>query len=128
MSKAFTKDDDGPAPVAVPPRGAVRLTPLGARLMRESGSDRYRALLERAVIEGPTGSEVAGFGAEVRVRWKSGREQTVLLVSPEETDIVPNGCSVSSPLGRALVGARVGDAVEVETPRGVDELEVLAVT
>jgi transcription elongation GreA/GreB family factor len=35
--------------------------------------------------------------------------------------------SVEAPVGRALVGRRPGDRLDVETPRGVVELEVLDV-
>ena len=33
--------------------------------------------------------------------------------------------SIDSPIGKALVGARVNDTVKLETPRGVRELKVL---
>ena len=35
--------------------------------------------------------------------------------------------SIDSPVGKALVGARVGDTVKLETPRGVRELKILAI-
>ena len=35
--------------------------------------------------------------------------------------------SVDSPVGKALVGGRVGDTVKLETPRGVRELKILAI-
>jgi transcription elongation factor GreA len=50
------------------------------------------------------------------------------LVSPDESD-PPNGkISVSSPIGKALVGRTVGDEVEVQTPRGTRFYEVLGFT
>jgi len=47
------------------------------------------------------------------------------LVSPDESD-PPNGkISVSSPIGRALIGKHGGDEVEVETPGGLKNYEIL---
>jgi transcription elongation factor GreA len=48
------------------------------------------------------------------------------LVSPDESD-PPNGkISVSSPIGKSLIGRADGDEVEVETPRGTRTYEVLS--
>ena len=47
------------------------------------------------------------------------------LVTSEETD-VPNGkISTTSPIGRALMGKRVGDIAEARTPGGLKEFELL---
>lgn len=55
----------------------------------------------------------------------SGDEVTYRLVSPDESD-PPNGrISVSSPIGRALIGRVDGDEVEVQTPRGTRTYEIL---
>ena len=55
----------------------------------------------------------------------SGDEVTYRLVSPDESD-PPNGkISVSSPIGRALIGRGEGDEVEVDTPKGTRNYEVL---
>ncbi len=50
------------------------------------------------------------------------------LVTSEETD-VPNGkISTTSPIGRGLLGKRVGDVAEVRTPTGEKEFEILKLT
>jgi transcription elongation factor GreA len=50
------------------------------------------------------------------------------LVTSEETD-VPNGkISTTSPIGRGLLGKQVGDVVEVRTPAGEKEFEILKLT
>jgi len=55
----------------------------------------------------------------------NGDEISYLLVSPDESD-PPNGrISVSSPIGKALVGRTAGDEVEVQTPGGTRNYEVL---
>ena len=49
------------------------------------------------------------------------------IVGEDEADIKANRISVNSPIARALIGKSEGDAVGVTTPKGVRELEILAV-
>jgi transcription elongation GreA/GreB family factor len=133
VSKAFTKEDDeagfappSGAPPSVP-RGPFRLTARGARLLRERGDPHVAEALARAEIVGTAGDrDRAAIGVTVRVRTDTGDERTYRIVSAEERSLVGEGCSVESPIGRALLGARVGDVCEVTIPRGKVELEVIA--
>ena len=50
------------------------------------------------------------------------------LLGPEEADMKSNRISVLSPLGGAMLGKSVGDDVTVNTPGGVRQLEVLAIS
>ena len=50
------------------------------------------------------------------------------LVTSEETDVTKGLISTTSPIGRALMGKKVGDTTEVVTPTGKRELEVLKLT
>ncbi len=50
------------------------------------------------------------------------------LVGQEEADISKGSISVQSPIGRALIGHRVGDIVEVNRPAGIVEYEVQSIT
>jgi len=50
------------------------------------------------------------------------------LVTSEESDVTKGLISTSSPIGRALMGKKVGDVSEVVTPAGKRELEVLKLT
>ena len=52
-------------------------------------------------------------------------EVTYRLVSPDESDPANGKISVSSPIGKALIGRREGDEVEVQTPKGARNYEVL---
>jgi transcription elongation factor GreA len=47
------------------------------------------------------------------------------LVTAEEADAAKGMISTSSPIGRALLGKRVGDEVKVVTPAGVKEFEIV---
>jgi len=41
-------------------------------------------------------------------------------------DLIQNRISIQSPIGKALIGKRKGDVVEVQTPRGVKQLVIKA--
>jgi len=65
------------------------------------------------------------FGATVTVKdVQTEKEQRYTLVGPDEGDLKNGKISVQSPVGRALIGKRVGDTVEVKTPAKVVEYEV----
>jgi transcription elongation factor GreA len=66
------------------------------------------------------------FGATVTVYDNTKDEEIVYkLVTSEETDVTKGLISTTSPIGRALVGKKVGDTAMVVTPGGNRELEVL---
>ena len=50
------------------------------------------------------------------------------LVTVEEADASKGLISTSSPIGRALLGKKVGDEVKVATPAGLKEYEVVRLT
>ena len=66
------------------------------------------------------------FGAAVRVRHESGKEAEYRIVGVDEADAAQGRLAFTSPLARALLGKRVGDVLEVRTPRLSEELELLA--
>ena len=75
------------------------------------------------------GGDRAVFGATVRIAEEStGKETAYQLVGPLESDLASNKISVTSPIGRALIGKSVGDAVRVNTPGGVREFEITDIT
>ena len=50
------------------------------------------------------------------------------IVVPEEVDGAQNRISLSSPLGRALIGKAADDDIEVITPKGKREYTVVELT
>jgi transcription elongation factor GreB len=71
----------------------------------------------------------AGFGCAVRVRGERGDERRYVLVGPDEVDAATGHITADSPVGRALLGAHVGDAVELPRGgRGREEAEVMEVS
>lgn len=112
--------------VAVPP-GPFRLTAFGAETLRASIDERVQEALALAEIVPPIAAPVqALLGVIVRVRDEDEREHDYRLVSAAERGLLGEGCSVEGPLGRALLGAKVGDTREVTLPRGKTALEVIA--
>jgi len=50
------------------------------------------------------------------------------LVAEKEADIRKNKISVSSPIGKGLLGKKVGDTAEIQVPRGVMSFEILEIS
>ena len=76
--------------------------------------------LSRAVVIDPTtlsGDKVV-FGATVKLLDEDDKPVTYQIVGQTEADARVGRISYSSPLGRALIGRRVGEEVEVVTPSG----------
>ena len=103
----------------------------GKRKLREI--DRRIRFLERRLADaevvdpaGQTGDAVR-FGATVTVRDEQGVEKNFSLVGVDEIDLKRGYLSWHSPMGRALLGAKAGEAVTVRTPKGEEEIEVVAV-
>lgn len=50
------------------------------------------------------------------------------LVAEKEADIRKNKISVSSPIGKGLLGKKVGDTAQIQVPRGVMSFEILEIS
>ncbi|MBI4059754.1 transcription elongation factor GreA [Candidatus Giovannonibacteria bacterium] len=90
-----------------------------AQLSCEARISELEDILSRAVLISHTASADIDLGSTVIAR-KEGQNNatTYIIVGPQEAD--PASCHISneSPLGRALLGKRKGEAVSVNTPRG----------
>jgi transcription elongation factor GreA len=89
--------------------------------------DLEHKLAEAQIIDtSKLSTEKVVFGATVTVKdVQNGTEQCYMLVGQDEGDLKNGKISVQSPVGRALIGKRVGDTLEVKTPAKVVEYEVL---
>jgi transcription elongation factor GreA len=92
--------------------------------------------LSRAEVIDPTklkGERIA-FGARVKVSVadEKGKELEAevkyRLVGPDEADLNQGTISVTSPLGRALIGREIGDEVRIKMPAGMRVYEILDFT
>jgi transcription elongation factor GreB len=103
----------------------------GKRRLREIDR-RVRHLRERLdglkVIAGPPADRKrVFFGAWVTIADGAGATRRHRVVGPDEFDREPGYISMDSPLGRALLGKRVDDEVEVSLPGGVQRLAITAI-
>jgi len=182
VSKAFTREDDGPdddepelaAPLPagtrnyMTPGGFARLSAELERLVKKErpelvatvawaasngdrsengdyiyGKKRLREIdrrvrflirrLDVAEVVDPLvrrddgGADQVFFGATVTVADQAGAARTVSIVGVDEIDPARGYISWVSPMARALLKAREGDAITLRTPGGVDEIEVVRV-
>jgi transcription elongation factor GreA len=66
------------------------------------------------------------FGSTVTIEdIHTGKSIQHQLVGPFESDISQNTISVTSPIGKALIGKSMGDGVTVQTPGGIREFEIV---
>lgn len=68
------------------------------------------------------------FGATVALEDEDGKKSTYQIVGPDEVDAKGGRISMDSPIGKALLGKRVGDTVEVVRPRGETEVTILTIS
>ena len=85
-------------------------------------------LLAAEVREVETQTDTVGFGSKVEVQdTASDSTKTYTLVSAPEAAPGEGKLSIDSPVGKALVGARVGDLRTLDTPRGARTLKIVAI-
>ena len=58
---------------------------------------------------------------------ETGVRSSYRLVGPYEADVTEGTISVTSPIGKALIGREEGDEVKVQAPKGVRNMEILEI-
>jgi transcription elongation factor GreA len=89
--------------------------------------DLEQTLEHSEIIQREAGTEIVGLGSTVTLRSDDGEEETWILVSPQEANTLDGTISTESPVGRAIVGCRAGDAATVPTPSGAIVYTVVTV-
>ena len=85
-------------------------------------------MLKNAVIIESNGpSDTISLGSQVTIQEDGYEPETYVIVGSAESDPGSGRISNESPLGRALLGQRVGDRVKFEAPSGKVEMEVLRI-
>ena len=86
-------------------------------------------LINNAVIiskkSGP--SDVVCIGSKVTVMNQKKQKDRYTIIGSTETDPTQGKISNVSPIGKALLGKRVGDVAEVSVPAGTIKLEILVI-
>lgn len=84
-----------------------------ARIIDESQLDTSKALvLSKVKIKNQT----------------NGMEMTYTLVAESEANLATGKLSVSSPIGKGLLGKKVGDIAEIQVPNGTLKFEILEIS
>lgn len=67
--------------------------------------------------------------SKVKMKNKAnGRELVYTLVTESEADLKAGKISVESPIGKGLLGKKVGDTAAISVPNGTMQLEILAIS
>jgi transcription elongation factor GreA len=69
--------------------------------------------------------DMVDIGAHITVQEEEYPPDTYYLVGPKEADPKNGRISYESPIGRALIGHRIGDVVTAETPVGAIKLKIV---
>jgi len=79
-----------------------------------------RGRLDRAVIVDDAITDTVGVGAHVEIEDEQGERMEIEISSV-------GGVSPDSPVGRALIGRKIGDEVQIEAPRGSWRAKILSI-
>jgi transcription elongation factor GreA len=91
----------------------LETTIANARLIDDSSIDKSRAFIL----------------STVRIRNKANQMETqYTLVAESEANLKEKKISVDSPIGKGLLGKKVGEVAEINTPGGLMHLEILEIT
>ena len=95
----------------------------GKKRLREIDS-RIRFLTNRldgmtVVNRIPEDQDKVYFGAFVTLEDEDGKEVEYRIVGPDEFNVVDGKLSMDSPLGKAMLGKRVGDEIKFSSPKGL---------
>ncbi|MCC2125901.1 transcription elongation factor GreA [Hominiventricola filiformis] len=96
----------------------------------EARIEQIEQILKNAEVvdEDEVDLDVVNIGCLVRVLdIEYNEEEEYKLVGSSEASSLQNKISNESPFGKALIGAKVGDVVEVEAPAGVVKYKVLSI-
>jgi transcription elongation factor GreA len=83
-------------------------------------------LANAEIIQAGTGNKIV-LGSTVELK-NDGKSVTYSVVGPVEADPLEGKISNESPIGEALMGKKVGDAVTITTPKGSTTYEIVAIS
>ncbi|HXA28115.1 MAG TPA: transcription elongation factor GreA [Candidatus Angelobacter sp.] len=83
-------------------------------------------MIRNAVLIEEHHDGIVQVGSVVKVKDDFG-EETYTIVGPAEVDVAGGRISMESPVGKALIGHRVGEKVQVQTPSGSRTVKIVKV-
>ncbi|KJJ85980.1 transcription elongation factor GreA [Candidatus Omnitrophus magneticus] len=102
-----------------------------SQAMNEKRIAEIEYVLSRADIldDSRIPKDTALIGATIKMKdLRSKEEFDYMLVSEAEADYDNNKISLSSPVGKALIGHKIGDIIEIKVPAGVLRYEIIGIT
>src|SRR5207302_6695716 len=96
--------------------------------MMEARINELEAIIKNhVIIEARTEKGIVGMGSTVRFTEDGADEEKYRIVGPAEADPKAGRVSYESALGKALIGHRVGDEVEIRTPGGAYTVRITGI-
>ena len=96
--------------------------------MKEARIKELEVIIKNHVlIEGHRAPGLVGMGSTVRFREDGEDEEKYRIVGPAEADPKSGRVSYESALGKAMLGHRVGDEVEISTPNGSYRVRIVGI-
>ncbi|MGB2354496.1 MAG: transcription elongation factor GreA [Schleiferiaceae bacterium] len=102
-----------------------------AQGMLEMKISKLEDVLANARILSEENIDLTKVGVLTKVKLKNMANSAIMeysLVAEKEADIRKNKISVSSPIGKGLLGKKVGEVAEIQVPRGIMSFEILEIS
>ena len=118
--------------IIITQQDADRLEALLERLSEQSfpGKEQLEAELDRATIVSPRDvpGDIVTMNSQVLFRTGEGKEFSLKLVFPKDSDGSPENISILAPVGSALLGLKEGDTISWPINGGTMQVQVIKVT
>lgn len=86
-------------------------------------------MLENVVVITGERSDVASIGSNVKIKYvDDGEVEEYSIVGSQEADPFQNKISNESPIAKAIIGSSVGSVVEVDSPSGKYQVEIISIS
>ena len=79
-------------------------------------------------IESPVLPDIVELGNKVLIQNQDGKIEQYTIVGSTESNPIEGKISNESPVGRALLGKKIDDSIEVNTPAGVFTLKIIEIS
>ena len=98
-----------------------------AQSLNETRIAELEDLLKNAVmIETPLEEDIVRIGSTIEIKSKNGNE-TFTIVGSAEAKPQEGKISNESPLGRAFLGQKIGNEIEIKTPGGIMKYKIIKI-
>jgi transcription elongation factor GreA len=91
-------------------------------------SELEHILKNMSVIKKPKSGDKVAQGSTVSMKEAGGKEKTFTIVGTVEADPLEGKISDESPIGKALIGKKVGDDVEITTPADTTTYKLISIS